>query len=239
MSCVFTHQLRIWGIDDTSSTFKQSLTFEFRIFLHLVLYSRNTNKYISGNLIKHNLWTSMNEQTRFFIKIYLSHFILERVDVYVVCERWVERHILRERISSSDIFFQEPVGCQHLDPLASSPETPLLSCVSLARLWFSALSLNLAAWFSSCGLLPVTHLFDLNALIMLSCLLITTWQLVKAHMVTRNEPKIHGICYITLVIQRLKSPVYHSRGQNSWIQVVCISYDDNDYIISTTWLNVP
>ena len=29
----------------------------------------------------------MNEQTQFFIKIYLSHFILERVDVSVVCDR--------------------------------------------------------------------------------------------------------------------------------------------------------
>ena len=38
----------------------------------------------------HDLRTSMNERTHFFIKIYLSHFILERVDVSVVCERWVE-----------------------------------------------------------------------------------------------------------------------------------------------------
>ena len=65
--------------------------------------------YISRNIIKHNLRTSMNECTHFFIKIYLSHFILERVDVSVVCERWVERHILRER-TSSHISFQEPEG---------------------------------------------------------------------------------------------------------------------------------
>ena len=52
----------------------------------------------------------MNERTHFFIKIYLSHFILERVDVSVVCERWVERHILRDRTSSSHIFSQEPGG---------------------------------------------------------------------------------------------------------------------------------
>ena len=32
----------------------------------------------------------MNERTHFFIKIHLSHFILERVDVSVVCERWLE-----------------------------------------------------------------------------------------------------------------------------------------------------
>ena len=30
------------------------------------------------------------------------------------------------------------------------------------------------------------------------CFLITTWQLVKAHGVTRNEPKIHFICYLTV-----------------------------------------
>ena len=30
----------------------------------------------------------MNERTHFFIKIYLSHFILERV-IFFVCERWV------------------------------------------------------------------------------------------------------------------------------------------------------
>ena len=94
-------------------------------------------------------------------------------------------------------------GCQHLHLLASSSETPLISCVSLARLWFSALCLNLTAWFSSRGLLPVTHLFDLSTLILLSCLLITKWQLVKAHGVTRNEPKIHGICDIKL---RCRSP---------------------------------
>ena len=32
----------------------------------------------------------MNERTHFFIKIYFSHFILERVDVSVMCERWVD-----------------------------------------------------------------------------------------------------------------------------------------------------
>ena len=31
------------------------------------------------------------------------------------------------------------------------------------------------------------------------CLLITAWELVKEHGVTRNELKIHGICYITCV----------------------------------------
>ena len=64
-----------------------------------VLYSHNHSI---------DLRPSMNERTYFFVKIYLSHFILERVDVSVVCERCVERHILKERTSSSHIFFQEP-----------------------------------------------------------------------------------------------------------------------------------
>ena len=47
---------------------------------------RNTNT--RGNTIKHNIRTSMNERIHFFIKIYLSHFIPERV-MFFVCERWV------------------------------------------------------------------------------------------------------------------------------------------------------
>ena len=49
-----------------------------------MFYSRNID--ISRNIIKHNIRTSMNERTHFFIKIYLSHFIHERV-MFVVCER--------------------------------------------------------------------------------------------------------------------------------------------------------
>ena len=88
---------------------------------------------------------------------------------------------------------------QRFHPPASSSETPLIDCVSLARLRFSALCLNPTAWFSSRGLLPVTHLLYPTALIVLSypCLFITAEQLVKARGVTWNEPKIHVICYIT------------------------------------------
>ena len=53
--------------------------------LGYLLYSHNTN--ISRDIIKHNIRTSMNERTHFFIKIYLSHFILEKV-MFVVCGRW-------------------------------------------------------------------------------------------------------------------------------------------------------
>ena len=40
------------------------------------------------NIIKKDSWTSMNERAHFFIKIYLSHIIHERIDVSVVCKRW-------------------------------------------------------------------------------------------------------------------------------------------------------
>ena len=129
-----------------------------------MLYSRDTN--ISGNIIKHNLRTSMNERTHFYIKINLSHFILERVDVSVVCEMSGETYTQRE-----DFFPYLLPGarrCQRLHSLARSSETPLIGCMSLARQRFSALCQNLTAWFSSRGLLPVTHLLYPSALIVMS-----------------------------------------------------------------------
>ena len=54
-------------------------------------------------------------------------------------------------------------------------------------------------WSTACPSLPVKHLLDLSALIMLASLLITPWQLIKAHGVTRNKLKIHGTCYITFL----------------------------------------
>ena len=104
-----------------------------------------------------------------------------------------------------DFFFPYPLpGAplapgRRLHPHTSSSEMPVLGCVSLTQLRFSTICLNLTAWFSSLGLLLVTHLLYPTALIMLSCLLITTWQLVKAHGVTRNEPKIPGICYMQII----------------------------------------
>ena len=48
----------------------------------ILLYNHNT--HLIRNIIKHNIRTSMNERIHFFIKIYLSHFILG--DVYCVWE---------------------------------------------------------------------------------------------------------------------------------------------------------
>ena len=103
----------------------------------------HTYTNISGNIIKLNLRTSMNERTYFFIKIYLSHFILERVDASVVCERWVERYILRERNSCYNIFFQEPGGANACTLLQArqtrlwSTACPSFDCDSLysVQIW--------------------------------------------------------------------------------------------------------
>ena len=77
-----------------------------------------------------------------------------------------------------------------------------------------------------------THLLYSTALIVLSypCLLITAWQLVKAHGVTRNEPKIHVICYITPgpfwpgVVETWQDPIYESNKHVSHLQ--CMQTND-------------
>ena len=107
-----------------------------------MLYSHNRNT--SGNIIKDDLRL---QWTHFFIKIYLSHFILKRVNVSVVCERWVERGLL---IPISSSWSQEvPVLAPPMQAVSSDGLTLLISCVSLAWLRFSALCLNLTAWFST------------------------------------------------------------------------------------------
>ena len=74
-------------------------------------------------------------------------------------------------------------------------------------------SINLTAWLSR-ALLPVTHLFDCPGALPSPYLLITTWQLVKAHGVTRNEPKINVICYITVF--------YSQADWTTIIQFICL-----------------
>ena len=54
-----------------------------------------------------------------------------------------ERHILRERNSSSHIFFREPGDANACPSLQTRQRRPLIGCVSLARLRFSALCPNL------------------------------------------------------------------------------------------------
>ena len=117
--------------------------------------------------------------------------------MFLWCVRDGWREIYSER-GALPIFSSRSQGVPTLAPPCKFLRDNLIGCVSLTRLQFSALCLNLTVWFSSHGLLLVIHLLYPSALIMLPCLLITTWQLVKAHGVNRNEPKIHVICYITI-----------------------------------------
>ena len=119
-------------------------------------YSRNTN--ISGNIIKHNLRTSMNERTHFFIKIYLTLFILERVDVSGVGERWVERHIYSGRGLLLPISSTGSQGVPTLAPPCKQRRLWSPACPTLDSRRYLHSVFNLTAWFSLCGLLPVTHL---------------------------------------------------------------------------------
>ena len=113
-------------------------------------------------LYTHDLHNSMNKRNTFLIKK-ISHFTLCRAhSLPLVWEIDGETYTQRE-----DFFPYLLPGarcCQRLHPLASSSETPLIGCVSLARLRFSAPCLKLTVWFSSRDPQPVTHLFDLSAL---------------------------------------------------------------------------
>ena len=143
----------------------------------------------------------MNKPTHFFI----SHTRFSRKG-WCFCGVWEmggETHTYRE-----DFFFPYILPgvreYQRLYPLARSSETPLVGCVSLARLRFSAHCLNLTVWFSSRDLLPVIHLFDLSALIVLSCLLIKMCQLAKhtgslrmnRKSMTHTHTHTHNICLV-------------------------------------------
>ena len=128
----------------------------------------------------------------------------------------MKRHIFREGTSSCPIFSSGSQGVPTLTtPLqAVSLErpNPLIGCVSRARLsilcnlWKSD-CMVLITWFPS-GYTPV-GLDCLDALLS-PCLLITRWQLVKAHGVTRNEPKIPVICYITRIYVKMHASIYRT-----------------------------
>ena len=96
-------------------------------------------------------------------------------------------------------------GCQCLHPLASrivrdvwdASDRLHVSASTLDTLLLSKSDHIIIMWSPS-GYTPVGP--NCPDRLPSPCLLITTWQLAKAHGVTRNEPKIHVICYITYVV---------------------------------------
>ena len=121
----------------------------------------------------------------------------------------MERHILREGTSSCSISSSWSHGVPTLAPPCNlySQRGPNASDRlripgSTPFFWLDWLSKTDHVVLLSHGLLPVTHLLDRPAPMLSSpCLLITTWQLVKAHRVIMNEAKIHvSSHYITFVL---------------------------------------
>ena len=150
----------------------------------------------------------MNERTHFFIKIYLSHFILERVDVSMVCEKWLERHIYLERGLLLSISSSRSQGVPTLAPpckLVRDASARLRVPRSTTILCLSKSDRVVLITWSPSGYTSVAPEYP-DRLSYL-CLLITAWQPVKAPGVTRNEPEIHVICYITYQVQPLRDGV--------------------------------
>ena len=126
-----------------------------------------------------NIRTSMNERIHFFIKIYLSHFILEKV-MFLVCERWVE--------TRADCYFDLSSADQ--SSTSSSSWLGLLNRGSLRAqsCWFSIRHLVLN-WFE-----PSVHLVILLFNIHLLPLIYTgaslDWRLGRGSVYnTRTEGK--------------------------------------------------
>ena len=143
-------------------------------------------------------WMIMNEfqwtnETRFFIITYVS--IYSQQGPLFVISKEIDGNTYTQRgdYFLSHIFFRKTavaiVGT-HLQT-----ETPLIDCVFLARLRYSKSDHVVLITWSPSGYTPVVLSYR--------CLLIRAWQLVKAYGVTRNELKIHVICYITIFRDRL------------------------------------
>ena len=87
------------------------------------------------NIIKDNERISINEKKHIFIKIYLSHFILERDTQFVVRlrDRWEDIYSNRELLLAPYLL-PVPRRCEPLHPLASriirDDLTPLIGYVS-------------------------------------------------------------------------------------------------------------
>ena len=153
---------------------------------------------------------SMNEWNTSLLK-YISHFILISGLLFVVSlrDRWRDIH--------SDMglllvlfLLPEARGYQRLHPHASHiirRSNPLISCVSLA--WISILCIlsksdHVIIMWSPSGYTLAGS--DCPNVLSFPCLLITTWQLVKADGVTRKKLKIHVIYNIKQIYTF--TPVY-------------------------------
>ena len=114
-----------------------------------------------------------------------------------------ETYTQRRDLYLSHIFFREPGAANALHPVASRVVRKVRDASDRLRVPGSTLdslplskSDRIVITWSPSVYTPVGP--DCHDALSPPCLLITTWQLVKAHGVTRNEPNIHVICYITV-----------------------------------------
>ena len=136
------------------------------------------------------------------MKIYASHFLLRKGSTVCSClrDRWGD--IYSERGLLLPISSSGSQGCQHLHPLESRDTSDRLP-VPLSTPILCTLSKServVLTWSPSDYTPDRPECPDAQSS---SCLLIKIWQLAKAHGVTRNEPKIHVICYTTLTLTHI------------------------------------
>ena len=157
--------------------------------------------WTTRNIIKDNEWT----KTLLYKKKYISHFILAKGAhrLLLVWEIDGETYTHRGDSVLSHIFFRDQGGAN-----ACTPVQPVFS-ETTERLWSAACPslgsdslppskfYRVVITWSPSGYTPFGP--DCHDALSSLCLLITTWQLVIAYRVTRNQPKIHVICYITHV----------------------------------------
>ena len=141
----------------------------------------------------------MNERNTLLMKIYLIYifFILIRGPQFVVCSE-IDGKTNIQREAFFLYLLPGAKGCQRLHPLQArqrrlrSAACPTLDSDSLPL--SDSDRVVLITWSPS-GYTPFVP--DCPDGLSYPCLLIRAWQLVKAHGVTRNQPKIHVICHIT------------------------------------------
>ena len=156
------------------------------------MHSRNTNTI--GNITKDN-----DKRNALVYKKYISRFILRKRPTvcYYLRDRWRDYIYSEKRL----IFPYLLPGARGYQRLASSSETnwsascPMFDCYSLHS---KSDDVVFITWSPS-GYIPVRP--ECPEALSSSCALIKMWQVTKTHGVTRHEPKIHVICYITTLVE--------------------------------------
>ena len=142
----------------------------------------------------------MNERTHFFIKKYISHTLFSKGWMFLRCVRDEWRDIYSERglllsISSSRNQRVPTLAppCKLVRDASDRWHVPRSTAILCT---LSKTDRVVLIMWSPSSYTPIR--LECPGVPSSSCLLIKIWQLTKALGATRNEPKIHVICYIAL-----------------------------------------